>query len=118
MRRVEVAAALLDEHLRVYIAADLRLRVIVRTKDLVALDALATLAGGGHATSAQNVWGSTKEEVLLKVMRECHPFMVERKELAAAVIEFLEATTSEGMLSGLLNILRSRGVRRGMHAVE
>jgi len=111
--RTKLVAALLDEALRVYVASDLRLRVMVRSRDSVALDALATLAGSKPRAGRRGVWGSTKEEVILRVMRECLPFMEEQGELAEAVIKFLEAVTPEDMLSGLVGILSYRRVGRG-----
>lgn len=113
MKRVEVVAGLLDECLRIHITTDLRLRLIVRSRDLIALDALATLAGSKPQAGPRGVWGATKEGVILRVMQECLPFMEEQGELAEAVIEFLEAVTPEDMLSGLLHILTLRRVGRG-----
>ena len=111
--RVEAVAVLLDESLRVYITPDLRLRIIVRSQDLIALDALATLAGSRPQTGARSTWGCTKEGTILKVMLRCLPFMVKQAKLASAVIEFLEALTPQDMFSGLLNILHYRRVGWG-----
>jgi len=103
--RTKTVAALLDEGLMVYITTDLRLRLAVRSKDLLALDALTTLAGDSTRSGGVGIWGTSKEKVALKLLRTCLPLMVKRKELAEAIVEFLEAETSEGMLSGLLDIL-------------
>lgn len=112
--KVEKAAHLLDDEMRVHFS-HLRAHLYIRTMDIRALDAAVSLAGEAAVpcypgTTAS--WRCAKEGAILKLLQQCIPFMRWQKELAEAVVEFLEADTTNGMLTAYIKVLGLREPRR------
>lgn len=103
--RVRVAAAELDLHLRVKFK-DCRAVASCLTHNKTAMDAVNAITGHQHQPHVTRaglvLWRMQNEDTLLTLLRAVAPYMVERKALAVALLEFLEASDAEGMWEGMM----------------
>lgn len=112
--QIERATQLLDEEMRAHFSY-LRLFLSIRTLDLRALNAATDLAGEDavrYHPGTTACWRCAKEGAILKLLQQCIPFMREQRELAEAMVEFLEADTANGMLTAMIKVWALRGTRR------
>jgi hypothetical protein len=112
--KVEKAATLLDNEMRINFS-NLRVRLHITTKDIRALDAATSLAGQSavrcHAGTA-TAWRCEGEGAILQLLQQCIPFMSTQRELAEAVVEFLEADTTSSMFNAMIKVWGTRESRR------